>query len=311
MNGLDIFQSSLSKRQTGDMVGVGVRKESDLSTLSSSRSSSVTYSEQNEADEDTSISPLSPNYYQDPSITHSICNLPRPTLSSAYYRESDASEFKLRSKSYMKTQKKEVTSSHGSMFSLICMDLYELPSQGACTHVASRAWNRVFQASKRGDNEWTFVVNFIIPGPPYLSLIAYFKGDRDDIQYGSTAFSRIAKKFFFGEDDQYRNNRFKVVPRILEGNLFIQMAVQDTPTLLGNKLTQTYYKTDHYFEIDIDVATSTIARNIVGMMKDASKHLVIDLGFVLQGEKEEELPEVLMCGCTILYIDTKTAKKIM
>ena len=49
--------------------------------------------------------------------------------------ESDASEFKLRSKSYMKTQKKEVTSSHGSMFSLICMDLYELPSQGACTHV--------------------------------------------------------------------------------------------------------------------------------------------------------------------------------
>ena len=206
---------------------------------------------------------------------------------------------------------KEVTSPHGSLFQLLCMDLYELPSPAACTHVASRAWNRVFQASQRGDKEWTFVVNFIIPGPPYISLVAYFKGDREVINDDCTPFGKVASSFFHGRDDHFRNNRFKVIPRILEGNMFIHMAVQDTPTLLGNKLTQTYHSTDDYFEIDVDVATSAIARNVVGLMKDASKNIIIDLGFVLQGEKEEELPEVMMCGCTIVHIDTSTAKKVV
>ena len=307
MSGLEHLQSPLTKgriTQQTEIIGkLGQIKGSDTSTSSSSRSSSDT-------NEDRSVSSSPSNCYQDPFITHSIGNLPRPTLSSEYYRESVAADFKLRSKSYMKTQIKEVTSPDGSLFQLICMDLYELPSPAACTHVASRTWNRVFQASQRGDREWTFVVNFIIPGPPYLSLIAYFKGDRKIIDNDCTPYSRIAKKFFYGGDDQFRNNRFKVIPRILEGNMFIQMAVQDTPTLLGNKLTQTYHRAEEYFEIDVDVSTSTIARNIVGMMKDASKNLVIDLGFVLQGEKEEELPEVLMCGCTIVYIDTSKAKRL-
>ncbi len=149
----------------------------------------------------------------------------------------------------------------------------------------------------------------MVPGPPYLCLVLYFRGDRDLIISGESPFSKLAKQFFDGSDDVYRNNRFKVVPRVLEGNVFIKMAVQDTPTLLGNKLRQTYYRNDHYFEIDVDVASSTIARNIVGMMRETSKSLVIDLGFVLQGNDETELPEVLMCGCTIVNIDITTGNK--
>ena len=50
-----------------------------------------------------------------------------------------------------------------------------------------------------------------------------------------------------------RNNRFKLIPIVVEGNMIIKFAIQDTATLLGNKLKQYYYKEEHYFEISVDV----------------------------------------------------------
>lgn len=47
---------------------------------------------------------------------------------------------------------------------------------------------------------------------------------------------------------------------MVDGNLMIKMAVKDTPTLLGNKLKQYYFKGDNYFEIDVDVGSSSVAR---------------------------------------------------
>jgi hypothetical protein len=55
-----------------------------------------------------------------------------------------------------------------------------------------------------------------------------------------TPFARIAYPFFFGNDDEFRNNRFKLIPKVVDGNMIVKMAVKDTPTLLGNKLKQTY-----------------------------------------------------------------------
>ena len=57
-----------------------------------------------------------------------------------------------------------------------------------------------------------------------------------------TPFGRVAKPFFNGNDDEFRNNRFKLIPKVIDGNMIIKMAVKDTPTLLGNKLKQYYHK---------------------------------------------------------------------
>jgi Protein ENHANCED DISEASE RESISTANCE 2, C-terminal len=57
-----------------------------------------------------------------------------------------------------------------------------------------------------------------------------------------TPFGRIARPFFHGNDEDFRNNRFKLIPKVVDGNMIIKMAVKDTPTLLGNKLKQYYYK---------------------------------------------------------------------
>ncbi len=119
-----------------------------------------------------------------------------------------------------------------------------------------------------------------------------------------TPFGRVARPFFYGNDDEFRNNRFKLIPKVIDGNLIIKMAVKDTPTLLGNKLKQYYYKGDNYFELDVDVGSSSVARsvntksfhivlfllsniiclcrNVVGLAIGYSKAIVVDMGFCLQ-----------------------------
>jgi hypothetical protein len=39
---------------------------------------------------------------------------------------------------------------------------------------------------------------------------------------------------------------------------------------------------DNYFEIDVDVGSSSVARNVVGLAIGYSKAIVVDMGFCLQ-----------------------------
>jgi hypothetical protein len=131
---------------------------------------------------------------------------------------------------------------------------------------------------------------------PLLSLSALQKLFEED-----TPFGRVAKPFFLGNDDDFRNNRFKLIPKVVDGNMVVKMAVKDTPTLLGNKLKQYYYKVlssstpplpchpcltlrqgDNYFELDVDVGSSSVARHTVGIALGYSKAIVVDMGFCLQ-----------------------------
>lgn len=118
-----------------------------------------------------------------------------------------------------------------------------------------------------------------------------------------TPFGRIARPFFYGNDDEFRNNRFKLIPMVLEGNMIVKMAVKDTPTLLGNKLKQSYFKGENYFELDVDVGSSSVAKNVVGIALGYSKSIVVSMGFCLQGNEEEELPEILMGAVTVVHVD--------
>ena len=42
-----------------------------------------------------------------------------------------------------------------------------------------------------------------------------------------------------------------------------------------------------------------------------SKNIVVDMGICLQGNEEEELPEVLMGTCSFVHVDHTTAKKLV
>ena len=237
-------------------------------------------------------------------IPKTMANTPPPTIPSEMWGEPDASTFRVRGKSYCQDKIKETSAP--ALFKLIACDLFE--TQGNIRNMASHPKNRVFQALQRGEDTWVFVVQIMVPGPPFYSYCAYFEGNRSVIE-ADTPFGRVAQPFFNGNDDEFRNNRFKLIPKVVDGNMVVKMAVKDTPTLLGNKLKQYYYKGDNYFELDVDVGSSSVARNIVGLAMGYSKAIVVDMGFCLQGNDEDELPEVLMGASTVDHLDFTRATK--
>lgn len=148
------------------------------------------------------------------------------------------------------------TFSAPSLFKLVAVDVFE--TADAMQNICSHPQNRVKMALDRGDTTWLMVLNIMVPGPPNYSFVVYLEGDRvriilaicfafmlsicQSLMEQDTPFGRIAKRFFTGNDDEYRNNRFKLIPKVVDGNMVIKMAVKDTPTLLGNKLKQYYHK---------------------------------------------------------------------
>ena len=215
-----------------------------------------------------------------------------PTCPKVMVAEPSGTTFSLRGFNYMKDRKK--VPSEENFFRLCCVDLFE--SIEKTVDICSRPDNRVAMARQRGDNNWYFVMNIMVPlKKKNFSYVVYWEGDRSKIDSEETPFGRIAKPFFDGADDAYRNSRFKLIPRVVEGPYVVKMAVGQKPALLGHKLTQHYIRGDNYFEIDIDVSSSVIANNTVGMALSSSKSLRVDMGITLQGNEEEELPEVACC----------------
>jgi hypothetical protein len=104
----------------------------------------------------------------------SVASTPPPTLPVEMWGEPDPSTFRLRGSTY--NQDKVKIASAPSMFKLLAVDLLEVPD--TTRNIASHPRNRVFQALQRGDDTWVFVVNIMVPGPPYISYVAYFEGNR-------------------------------------------------------------------------------------------------------------------------------------
>lgn len=110
--------------------------------------------------------------------------------------------------------------------------------------------------------------------------------------------------------ESFHNKRFKLIPQITGGPWVVKTAVGSTPAILGQKVTQRYYRGLNYIETDVHVGSSVVAAQIVGMCRGAAKHLTCDLHIVLQGESEDELPEKIVGSLTMQAIDLSYAQSL-
>ncbi|EQC26145.1 hypothetical protein SDRG_15997, partial [Saprolegnia diclina VS20] len=70
-----------------------------------------------------------------------------------------------------------------------------------------------------------------------------------------------------------RSNRLKLIPRVIEGNWAVREGVGNTPTILGNKVTQRYSRGATFCEIDYDIASSTVASGLCRLLLSYSQDL--------------------------------------
>jgi hypothetical protein len=175
------------------------------------------------------------------------------------------------------------------------------------------------------------IVNFLFPGPGdnNYNLVLYFQrrvrpaelmmkeslsggisnsnnnGDSSIDINRVAAFDRVLSQFLSDGNDDFRDSRFKIIPRIAKGNWVVQKGVGCTPAILGRKIKQSYHRdeTKNYLEIDADVGSSLIAGRILALVKGAATSLTIDLSFLLQGESIDELPESMLGGVRLVKPD--------
>ncbi|PKA57510.1 hypothetical protein AXF42_Ash020754 [Apostasia shenzhenica] len=174
-------------------------------------------------------------------------------------------------------------------------------------NVLGRPDNRVSAALRRAQSlgrslkSFILAVNLQVPGRDCHSAIFYFATD-DAIPAGS-----LLHRFIHG-DDAFRNSRFKIVNRIVRGPWIVRAAVGNhSACLLGKALACNYFRGDNYFEIDVDIGSSAIASAILKLALGYVTAVTIDMGFVVEAQAEEELPEKLIGAVRISQIEMSAA----
>jgi hypothetical protein len=87
-----------------------------------------------------------------------------------------------------------------------------------------------------------------------------------DFPHEKRATAILLKNFWTNPDNNYRDDRCKLIPTIVEGNWGVKMAVGQKPVILGRKVDQEYHRGRGYLEIDINLSSSVIATQILGMV---------------------------------------------
>ncbi|RLN97107.1 hypothetical protein BBJ28_00011537 [Nothophytophthora sp. Chile5] len=232
-------------------------------------------------------------------------NVPR-----AMWAEPDGAAVMVRGPDYLTDRRK--IPSQAPAFRLMGVDLFE--SSEAVEHIASRPDNAVQRELKRHAEQgtempFTFVINFVVPGNPRINMVLYYQAPHPSVLADGSPFAELMADFLEGSDE-FRNERFKLIPCIVEGSFIVRQAVGSTPALIGKKLRQPYFRGTQYFELDVDIGSSAVANRVVGLVSGYTKKLVIDMGFVLEGQSPDELPERLMGSVRLVHIDLGVATKL-
>jgi hypothetical protein len=197
-----------------------------------------------------------------------------------------------------------------SVFRLLTVDLVKCEEPlmtGMCAHPRERIQKALMREREMGIRElpeFIFAINLIIPGT-YHTVFYFGIDDIDIIRDASTPFGKLAYQFFFGNSDEFRDQTFKLIPRIVDGNFLVRKAVGSKPAILGKKIKQTYIRTNRYMELLCDIANEKMACGIVKLSLGYAKTLSVDMAFVLEGNDVTTLPEQILGAVRMKNIEFK------
>eukprot|EP00521_Asterionellopsis_glacialis_P016460 CAMPEP_0195305208 /NCGR_PEP_ID=MMETSP0707-20130614/35894_1 /TAXON_ID=33640 /ORGANISM="Asterionellopsis glacialis, Strain CCMP134" /LENGTH=700 /DNA_ID=CAMNT_0040369267 /DNA_START=63 /DNA_END=2165 /DNA_ORIENTATION=- len=172
-------------------------------------------------------------------------------------------------------------------------------------------------------DESTFIINLRLPWGVLLLYASIperflpflkkrYEPNFDDSQIPSldtmTPGDRTVARFFLADDDR-RSELLKLIPTVVRGPWVVKSVVGGKPAIIGKKVPVAYVyqppvqNKAPYFEVDMDVAASSAARRIVSVARSATTELTVDIGFVIQAELEDELPEQMLFSARLHGLD--------
>ncbi|KAL1295243.1 hypothetical protein HN51_056134 [Arachis hypogaea] len=209
---------------------------------------------------------------------------------------SDPSLFLIRGETYLTDNQK--VKAKRTLMELVGADW--LRSNQREDNLSSRLDSIVQEYAAKGGPEFFFVINIQMPGNPMYSMALYYMMKTPLEDYP------LLQSFVDG-DDTYRNSRFKLIPYISKGSWIVKQSVGRKACLVGQALEIRYIRGKNYLELDIDVGSSTVARGVASLVLGYLNNLVIEMAFLIQGNTQDELPEILLGTCRVNHMDASKA----
>ncbi|KNC82945.1 hypothetical protein SARC_04767, partial [Sphaeroforma arctica JP610] len=229
------------------------------------------------------------------------------------WAEPDGSQFSVRGPHYLKDKVKMTADT--SVFHLVGVDLFSFEDPAERINLSSRSDSLVRKVEKEALENgtkvpFTFIVNMIIPCTDNIAFVCYYQPTHANWREENSEFKDLFSDFVDG-DDAFRNSRFKLIPKIVDGSYLLRKVLGAKPAIIGNKgLTNPYFRGENWFEVDIDVNSDSHARNITGMVVGATKSLVVDIAFIIEAQAEEELPERVLGTVRLNHLDTTKSLRV-
>ena len=168
----------------------------------------------------------------------------------------------------------------------------------------------------------TLLVNFQFPWgvmvlyfeiPPKLA--PYLK-KTTPLTSNLTNAEKTLAKWFQGDED-YKNDRLKLISYVAEGPWVVRNMVTGRPAIIGRKLPVTHRTLPQrgtmapLVEVTLDIGSSSAtAKRIVSVCRRYMSGLTADIGFVIQAETADELPEQMMGSIRVHGPDPLKSPKI-
>jgi Protein ENHANCED DISEASE RESISTANCE 2, C-terminal len=112
-------------------------------------------------------------------------------------------------------------------------------------------------------------------------------------------------------DTKYKNHRLKLIPFVVQGPWVVRNLVTGKPAIIGTKLPVSYQVSDNLLVAELDIGNSSAtAKKIVSLCRRYMNALTCDIGFVIQGNTQEELPEQMLGAIRIHGVDPLKAPSI-